>query len=154
MIETLEKLAVDQLQPIPQNSEEATYASLIDKDDFIIDWNKSAIAIHNQVRGFYPNCFTSFRDNKLKILATIPIDENYLQVLAENYQGLINQVESLDTSIGKPGEVVSLIKNFGPIIKTREGLLLLLEIQRSGKRPQSGWDLVNGTRLKIGEMLT
>ncbi|MEL4897265.1 methionyl-tRNA formyltransferase [Crocosphaera sp. Alani8] len=154
LIETLEKLAVDQLQPIPQNSEEATYASLIDKDDFIIDWNKSAIAIHNQVRGFYPNCFTSFRDNKLKILATIPIDENYLQVLAENYQGLINQVESLDTSIGKPGEVVSLIKNFGPIIKTREGLLLLLEIQRSGKRPQSGWDLVNGTRLKIGEMLT
>ena len=154
LIETLEKLESNEIQAVPQNNEEATYASLINKDDFIVDWNKSAIAIHNQIRGFYPNCFTSFRDYKLKIMATIPMDDDYLQSLDESYQELNNQLKSLDKTIGKPGEVIGLIKNFGPVIKTGKGLLLLSEIQRSGKRPQSGWDLVNGTHLKVGELLS
>lgn len=154
LIETLEKLESNEIQAVPQNNEEATYASLINKDNFIVDWNKSAIAIHNQIRGFYPNCFTSFRDDKLKIMATIPMDDDYLQSLDESYQELNNQLKSLDKTIGKPGEVIGLIKNFGPVIKTGKGLLLLSEIQRSGKRPQSGWDLVNGTHLKVGELLS
>ena len=154
LIETLEKLESNEIQAVPQNNEEATYASLINTDDFIVDWNKSAIAIHNQIRGFYPNCFTSFRDDKLKIMATIPMDDDYLQSLDESYQELNNQLKSLDKTIGKPGEVIGLIKNFGPVIKTGKGLLLLSEIQRSGKRPQSGWDLVNGTHLKVGEFLS
>ncbi|MDJ0731434.1 MAG: methionyl-tRNA formyltransferase [Crocosphaera sp.] len=153
LIETLEKLEINEIKPIPQNDEDATYASLINKDDFIINWNTSAIAIHNQVRGFYPNCFTSFREDKLKIIATIPIGDDYLQALDETYQGLTNQLESLDKTTGKPGEVISIIKKFGPIIQTQNGLVLLSEIQRSGKRPQSGWDLVNGTHLKVGEVL-
>ena len=154
LIETLEKLESNEIQAVPQNNDEATYASLINTDDFIVDWNKSAIAIHNQIRGFYPNCFTSFRDYKLKIMATIPMDDDYLQSLDESYQELNNQLKSLDKTIGKPGEVIGLIKNFGPVIKTGKGLLLLSEIQRSGKRPQSGWDLVNGTHLKVGELLS
>ena len=154
LIETLEKLESNEIHAVPQNNEEATYASLINTDDFIVDWNKSAIAIHNQIRGFYPNCFTSFRDDKLKIMATIPMDDDYLQSLDESYQELNNQLKSLDKTIGKPGEVIGLIKNFGPVIKTGKGLLLLSEIQRSGKRPQSGWDLVNGTHLKVGELLS
>ena len=154
LIETLEKLESNEIQAVPQNNEEATYASLINKDDFIVDWNKSAIAIHNQIRGFYPNCFTSFRDDKLKIMATIPMDDDHLQSLDESYQELNNQLKSLDKTIEKPGEVIGLIKNFGPVIKTGKGLLLLSEIQRSGKRPQSGWDLVNGTHLKVGEFLS
>ena len=154
LLETLEKLESNEIQAVPQNNEEATYASLINKDDFIVEWNKSAIAIHNQIRGFYPNCFTSFRDDKLKIMATIPMDDDYLQSLDESYQELNNQLKSLDKTIGKPGEVIGLIKNFGPVIKTGKGLLLLSEIQRSGKRPQSGWDLVNGTHLKVGELLS
>ena len=154
LIETLEKLESNEIQAVPQNNEEATYASLINKDDFIVDWNKSAIAIHNQIRGFYPNCFTSFRDDKLKIMATIPMDDDYLQSLDESYQELNNQLKSLDKTIGKPGEVIGLIKNFGPVIKTGKGLLLLSEIQRSGKRPQSGRDLDNGTQLKVGELLS
>ncbi|MDJ0661167.1 MAG: methionyl-tRNA formyltransferase [Crocosphaera sp.] len=153
LIETLQKLEASEIKPIPQNNEEATYASLINKDDFIIDWNKSAIAIHNQIRGFYPNCFTFFRDDKLKIMATIPIDNDYLQALDHELEELRKYVESLDKSVGKPGEVINLIKNFGPVIQTGDGLLLLSEIQKSGKRPQSGWDLVNGTHLKVGEIL-
>lgn len=153
LIETLEKLKINEITPTSQKDDEATYASLINKEDFMIDWNKSAIAIHNQIRGFYPNCFTSFRDEKLKMMATIPINDDYLKALDNNFEGLKNKIESLDKTIGKPGEVISLVKKFGPLIKTGEGLLLLSDVQPSGKRSQSGWDWVNGSHLKVGEVL-
>ncbi len=153
LIETLQKLAAKEIKPIPQNAEQATYASLINKEDYLIDWKKSALAIHNQVRGFYPNCFTSFRDNSLKIMGTIPLDNSYLSEIEADFKGLDKHLDSLADISGKPGEIVSLLKNFGPVIQTGNGLLLLSEIQLSGKRQQSGWDLVNGTHLKTGEVL-
>jgi methionyl-tRNA formyltransferase len=39
------------------------------------------------------------------------------------------------------------------VIQTGEGLLLLREVQQAGKRPQVGWDFVNGSRLAVGEVL-
>lgn len=151
LIETLQKLEKKEIQAITQNESEATYASLINKEDFMIDWNKSAIEIHNQIRGFYPNCFTSFRGDKLKIMATVPLDKDYTRELNENHEALNKVIDSLEDTPEKLGEFVSLVKNFGPVIQTGKGLLLLSQIQRSGKRPQSGWDLVNGTHLKVGE---
>lgn len=153
LIETLQKLEKKEIQAITQNDSEATYASLINKEDFMIDWNKSAIEIHNQIRGFYPNCFTSFRGDKLKIMATVPLDKDYTRELNENHEALNKVIDSLEDTPEKLGEFVSLVKNFGPVIQTGKGLLLLSQIQRSGKRPQSGWDLVNGTHLKVGESL-
>ncbi len=153
LIETLQKLEKKEIQAITQNESEATYASLINKEDFMIDWNKSAIEIHNQIRGFYPNCFTSFRGDKLKIMATVPLDKDYTRELNENHEALNKVIDSLEDTPEKLGEFVSLVKNFGPVIQTGKGWLLLSQIQRSGKRPQSGWDLVNGTHLKVGESL-
>ncbi len=151
LIETLQKLEKKEIQAITQNESEATYASLINKEDFMIDWQRSAIEIHNQIRGFYPNCFTSFRGDKLKIMATVPLDKDYTRELNENHEALNKVIDSLEDTPEKLGEFVSLVKNFGPVIQTGKGLLLLSQIQRSGKRPQSGWDLVNGTHLKVGE---
>ena len=71
LIETLEKLANHQITPIPQNSDEATHAPLIQKADFAIDWSRSAWEIHNQIRGFFPNCFTQFRGQTLKVFAEL-----------------------------------------------------------------------------------
>ena len=45
------------------------------------------------------------------------------------------------------------IKKLGPIVQTGDGLLLLRELQLAGKRPQSGWDFVNGTHLSVVEIL-
>jgi methionyl-tRNA formyltransferase len=86
-------------------------------------------------------------------MATIPLDNSYLSDIKTEFKGLDKYIDSLAGISGKPGEIVSLFKNFGPVIQTGNGLLLLSEIQLSGKRQQSGWDLVNGTHLKIGEVL-
>lgn len=73
LIETLQLLEAGTLTPTPQPDAQATYAPLIQKSDFQLDWSRSAIALHNQVRGFYPNCVTQFRGHDLKVLATVPL---------------------------------------------------------------------------------
>ncbi|MGD1860451.1 MAG: methionyl-tRNA formyltransferase [Leptolyngbyaceae cyanobacterium] len=150
--QTLNQLAHGSLQPTPQDDSEATYAPLIKKVDFELDWSKPAIALHNQVRGFYPNCVTRFRDKDLKIVATVPLGANYWDQLPEELQTLRSQVANLSED-QEPGTVAAIAKSFGPIIQTSDGLLLLQEVKPSGKKAQSGWDFANGNRLEPGEKL-
>jgi methionyl-tRNA formyltransferase len=149
LIETLLKWEHQEIQPIAQDDTQATYAPLIKKDDYILDWSKPAIALHNQVRGFFPNCVTSFREESLKVIATIPLGAAYLSLLPEF--SFLEEYTLLSTAV--PGEVVSIAKGTGPIVQTGEGLLLLQQVQLAGKRPQSGWDFANGSRLTVGEKL-
>ena len=151
LVETLVKWEQGEITATPQVDQEATYAPLIKKEDYQLDWSKSAIELHNQVRGFYPNCTTSLRGETLKVLATVPLA--YLLQLPSEYQPLRQQWETLNTETGEVGEIVGIIKKFGAIVQTGEGMLLLSQVQRSGKRPQSGWDFCNGMRLTVGEKL-
>lgn len=151
LVETLLKWEQQEIQPIPQDDAQATYAPLIKKHDYILDWSKSAIALHNQVRGFVPNCITSFREESLKAIATVPLGAAYSSLLPE-FSNLAYSLSSLSIK-AVPGEVVSIAKGIGPIIQTGEGLLLLQQVQLAGKRPQSGWDFANGSRLAVGEKL-
>lgn len=153
LIETLLKLQHQEIQPIPQDNSIATYASLIKKPDYLIDWSRSAIALHNQIRGFYPDCVARLRENSLKITATAPLGSDYWADLPSSLQVLEKDWPNLSSHVGQPGEVIGLAKGIGPIVQTGQGLLLLREVQMAGKRPQSGWDFVNGTRLTVGEVL-
>lgn len=152
-IETLEKLQTNKIRPLKQNDSEATYARPIHKFDYNLDWSHPAIEIHNQVRGFFPNCVTTFQGKSLKVIATVPIGEAYFSELPPELQKIQTHWQDLSSLTGKPGEIVSILKNFGAIVQTGAGLLLLKEVQLAGKRPQSGWDFVNGMRLSIGEVL-
>ncbi len=153
LVETLLKLERQEIQPIPQDSFQANYAPLIQKSDYALDWSGAAIALHNQVRGFFPNCVASFGGKALKILATVPLGEAYWSQLPQKLQKLEQQWKALSSLTGHPGEIAAIVKNMGPIVQTGEGLLLLREVQLAGKRPQSGWDFVNGTHLSVGEGL-
>lgn len=155
LIETLLKLKSQEIQPIPQDDSAATYASLIQKEDYALDWSKTAMQLHNQIRGFYPNCTATFRDQTLKITATLPLDVAYRDELPPEMQKVFQKLPDLAniSGSGSPGEIVSIAKGIGAVAQTGEGLLLLREVQLAGKRPQSGWDFVNGTRLTVGEVL-
>ncbi|QYX30787.1 methionyl-tRNA formyltransferase [Sphaerospermopsis torques-reginae] len=153
LVETLLKLERQEITPIPQDNSLATYASLIQKDDYNLDWSKSAIELHNQIRGLYPNCVTTFRNQPLKITATVPLERAYIQELPEQFRDKIHNLPDLSTVSAQPGEVVNIAKGIGAIVQTGEGLLWLRELQPTGKKLQSGWDFVNGTRLSIGEVM-
>ncbi len=149
IVETLLGLEQGSIQPVPQDNKQATYAPLIRKEDYGLDWTKGAIALHNQVRGFYPNCITTFRDQPLKVIATVPLNGNRALLPPE-----LQQYEGSDSPGTMPGTVVELLKNQGAIVQTGAGMLLIKEVQMAGKRSQSGWDFVNGARLQVGEVLT
>jgi methionyl-tRNA formyltransferase len=84
LVDTLISLENNQIEPVTQDNEKATYAPLIKKEDYKIDWTKSAEALHNQIRGFYPNCTTSFRDQPLKITVTIPVSTTHQLIYPKN----------------------------------------------------------------------
>jgi len=115
LIDTLSAYAENTIQPIPQNHDLATYAPMLTKDDGLINWNKSAKALGNFIRGVtpWPGAYTFWGDKRLKIFRSTPVSTDISEppgtVLA-----------------GFPGELR---------VATDGGLLSILEIQgASGKR--------------------
>jgi methionyl-tRNA formyltransferase len=154
LVDTLLGLDAGTIQPIPQDDAQATYAPLIQKADYQIDWSKPALALHNQIRGFYPNCVTTLRGVALKLMATVPLGVVDASLLPPELQATEVEWSTWIKTEAKPGTVVGLLKNQGAVVQTGEGLLLLREVQLAGKRAQAGWDFVNGTRLQLGETLS
>jgi methionyl-tRNA formyltransferase len=155
---TLQKLQQQMIRPLPQDDARATYAPLIHKADYSLDWQKSAKALHDQTRGFYPNAITEFRNEPLKVLATVPMGQAYwnrlpaeLAALQPLYEAACAAAEIATDSAA--GTVVGLLKNYGPLIQTGSGHLLLREVKPAGKKALSGWDFANGSRVEVGEAL-
>lgn len=131
LVETLDNL--ESITPTPQDHAKATHAPLIEKSLGHIDWTKSAVQLHNLIRGCvsWPVAQCQFREKTLKIWKT-RVSEN--------------------TSTKSPGTVVQIKPH--PIVSTGNGCLELLEIQLPGKNRCDASALVNGFQLHIGEILT
>jgi methionyl-tRNA formyltransferase len=152
LVETLIKLRDDKVKAVVQDDAEATYAPMIKSADYVLDWSKSARSLHNQVRGFFPDCTTTFRGNSLKVMATVPVGPEYWLQLPPELRVLEREWPVLAKLSGANGEVVKVVKGLGAIVQTGDGLLLLREVQLPGKKVQSGVDFANGTRLAAGEV--
>ena len=131
MEETLHQLCQETLNPIEQDDELSSYASMMKKEDGLIDWHHSATAIHNQVRGLdpWPAAYTSLAGNVLKIAATAIEDGN-----------------------GTPGTVISADKT-GVRIACGEGILNIGELQLPGKKRLSAANFISGKALMPGTLL-
>ncbi len=154
LLTTLQKLQQQMIRPVPQEDARATYAPLIQKSDYQLDWQQSAKAIHDKVRGFYPNCTTQFRTNGLKVIATLPLGASYWQSLPAEMAELESLYSAAEVDENADcGTVVAILKNYGPVVQTGSGHLLLCEVKPAGKKALSGWDFANGSRLEKGESL-
>ncbi|MFZ4555439.1 MAG: methionyl-tRNA formyltransferase [Pseudanabaena sp.] len=134
LIDTLRRL--ETITPEPQDDTLSCYSPMIGREDWELDWAMEAIALHNRIRAFYPNCYTDFRGQRLKITKTEVVSEVIESVNLENV-----------------GQVIEIRKGKGFVVQTGTGLLLIKEVQPAGKKLQSGWDFVNGARIAIGESL-
>ena len=92
-----------------QDHDLATYAPLLKKEDGLIDFSHSAEDIYNLVRGVdpWPGAWCYLGEERLKIWKT----------------EIVNFSEEINTNVG---EIISLD---GPIIRTGNGYLRLLEVQ-------------------------
>ena len=77
LMETIEKFTKGEIIPEKQNEEDATHAAMLSKEEAVIDWNKTALEIHNTVRGMapWPVAYTGYKGKKLKIFTSYLTDE-------------------------------------------------------------------------------
>lgn len=77
LIETIEKFTKGEIVPEKQNEADATYASMLSKDEAVIDWSLPAEKIHDLIRGMspWPIAFTTYHGKKLKIFSSYLTNE-------------------------------------------------------------------------------
>jgi len=134
----LKKIAAGKAQGIPQNQMniEASYCSLISKEDGFIDWKLSALEIEAAIRAFtpWPLCRTIHNERELIILK------------AEVFNGSVE-------SDGQPGQVLGQNKNYGILIRTGRGILAVSQLQYQAKKALLWRDFLNGARDFTGSIL-
>lgn len=133
LMKTIDLLEKGELKPIRQNDGEATHAGLLSKDEGLIDWNESALKIHNKIRGLYswPGAFTNIDGKTLKLQKA---------VLSEKKGNNI------------PGEVV--FANGKIVVSCGDNNCIeLLEIQLEGKKRMEASAFLNGHKLAKGTVL-
>ena len=118
-----------------QDESLATFVKPITKEQTKIDWNNTKEVIFNQIRGLNPfpaaHTFNEKNEN-IKIYKTEKLDREYE---------------------GKNGQIVDIINKKGPVVKVKNGALVLLEVKFQGKKLQRGADVINGRKMAIGECL-
>ena len=132
LAETIDGLANGTITPEKQDDSISNYAGMLNKETGHIDWSKSAVEIHNLIRG--PNSWPvawSMKDGK-------------------NYKFWRTKVEN-SNSDKSPGTVVELRKN-SFCLATGEGLLEVLEIQPPSKKRMSAGDLLRGHGVAVGDI--
>lgn len=132
LAETIDGLANGTITPEKQDDSISNYAGMLNKETGHIDWSKSAVEIHNLIRGLnsWPVAW-SMKDGK-------------------NYKFWRTKVEN-SNSDKVPGTVVELRKN-SFCLATGEGLLEVLEIQPPSKKRMSAGDLLRGHGVAVGDI--
>lgn len=137
MARSLEALIAGKCNPMKQDDSLATIAPKLSPHDGRIPWSQTSIQIDNRIRGMtpQPGAFTMFKGKRLEITK------------ARTYSQAINSGD-------KPGTVIAVDKNEGPVVVTGNGAVVLLKVKPQGKREMSGEEFVRGYRPQPGEILS
>jgi len=116
-----------------QIDEESTYAPLMDKEMAVIQWENSALSVHNQIRGFnpWPIATTTLHGEKMKVFRTELLD--------------------LDSD-GNAGEIVSATPD-GITINCGDKQLLITDIQLPNKKRMTVSQYILGHPIENGTIL-
>jgi methionyl-tRNA formyltransferase len=148
--ERLRRLGVRQ-----QGEQGLTYARMLQKADFAIDWSQSALAIHRRVMGLYPGSNTTWQGQRLKVLTTEPLVKRLAAQLSPEASGLAGRwgLEAGAQPRGRPGEVLAIEPGAGLVVATGGCPVLVREAQLEGKRPAAGAQLLQQVGPAAGECL-
>ena len=133
--EVLRKISEGNFRGTGQDHENASFCSIIKKEDGFIDWKMSAADIEARVRAFdpWPLCRTIHNGRELFILKS--------------------DIYKSQTEHGKPGLVLGIDNQYGILVQTGEGILAVTQLQYQGKKSLFWRDFLNGARDFSGSML-
>ena len=111
-------------------AEESTYARMLEKQDFQLDWSASALSIHRKVMGLHPGAVTQWQGKRLKVLRTEPLIERLQDQLSAEVRNLVGQ---WPTGGHPPGTILAVIEDLGLVVSSSGCPLLIREAQLEGK---------------------
>lgn len=130
LIETIDALKNNELKPEKQDDALSNYAPIITKEICPLDFSKSALEVHNKVRGLYswPIATIVINGKKFKIHKSKLLEESFT---------------------GNSGEIVD--NNNRLVIMCGDGKCVeILEIQAEGKKKMDTQSFLRGQRIEIG----
>lgn len=133
LIETLVALGKGELKPEKQNEAESTYAAMLDKTISPVDWTKTALEVHNHIRGLdpWPVAQTVLEGKNLKLFGS--------ELVKNEGSGL-------------PGSVK--ITKKGLLVYCGDGNPVFInEVQYEGKKRMSASDFFRGHPVADGTVL-
>lgn len=131
LVRAIDQLEAGQAARVPQDEAGVTWARKLEKEDGRLDWNKPAIELRHQIRGFspWPGSFTTVNGKRLKVLSA-----------------------RVEQGSGRPGEIVDLDGD-GVLVACGEGALRLVDVQPEGRPAMQGRAFVVGSSLTCGMVL-
>jgi len=131
-VETIEGLRDNNITPVPQDHEKATYTRLIKKEDGRVNWKEDSKKVYDHYRAMtpWPGFFTYLEDRYLKIIECHKGDGN-----------------------GQPGEIIKVDNIIE--VACKEGSLIIERLQMPGKKAMDVKSFLNGNSwMKKGMILT
>ena len=132
---TLKLIESGNVKAEKQDDAKATFVKPISKEQSKIDWTDTKENVYNKIRGLnpFPGAYTFNEKNEnIKVYKGEKTDKVY---------------------DGEFGEIVEIINKKGPVVKVRNGGIILTEVKFEGKKVQKGTDVINGRKLLQGEKL-
>lgn len=125
---------INELKPISQDDTLATFAPIMKREDGLIDWQLSAKDIANRVRGFqpFPTAFTFYDGARLTFWKAEPISSD--------------GGPAVGTIFAASGDEIVIACGHGTLLR-------VTELQLEGKRRMTARDLLNGTKISVGDRL-
>tara|TARA_B100001057_G_scaffold437281_1_gene468980 strand:+ start:839 stop:1771 length:933 start_codon:yes stop_codon:yes gene_type:complete len=129
ILENIDDILEEKMKFVDQDHSKATYASKINKEEGLVNWNDDALKIIGKINGLFPSpgAFFNFNGERYKILKAKSGNGN-----------------------GKIGEVLT---NDMEIACGKNQSIKILEIQRQGKRIQKIEEFIPGSQIKKGTNL-
>ena len=134
LLQVIDKIAAGTAVAEPQDNEQATYATLLDRSMEHIDWSKTAQEVHNLIRGFNPapSTFTKLPNGKS------------LKIWGSKMTG--------KSSAAAAGTVIETGKH-SFFVACGEGVLEITEVQPESKKRMPAQVFLNGRGVQEGDLL-
>lgn len=134
LLQVIDKIAAGTAVAEPQDNEQATYATLLNRSMEHIDWSKTAQEVHNLIRGFNPapSTFTKLPNGKS------------LKIWGSKMTG--------KSSTAAAGTVIETGKH-SFFVACGEGVLEITEVQPESKKRMPAQVFLNGRGVQEGDLL-
>jgi methionyl-tRNA formyltransferase len=133
LLETIQDIKKKGLQPIPQDSKEATYAPILKKEDGEVNWEESAERIERKGRALtlWPGMFTYHHKALLKLIK--------IEIAEGSFKGF-------------PGEVLE-VEHGAILVAAGEGAVKISEVQPENGKKMAVSQYLTGHSMRKGERL-